>query len=106
MEYTSIFLIIIATLPITLPLVYWFVLKRRESAVYVYCLVFRRIYAVAFSVSLIRRIYKIYGGLIVEPPYEAVGGTIGGFIIVYLLWRKWKKDVGENGVINNEAEGN
>ena len=80
--------------PIVVPMVYWYVLKKRESPVYNKCMMIRRIWAVIFLLQIPKSFYKAYQlphGSSVDVP-EFLGNVIGGLIIALFLWKKWKKE--------------
>ena len=95
MEFLALIFIITLILAIILPLVYWFVLNRRSSRVFVACKFIRKFFALIIAVWVVVELYQL--------PLEAISNptrllreTIKlafNTLWVFLLWRNWSKTV-------------
>ena len=93
MEYVPFLLIcFILLIPVFLPIIYWYILRKRESKIYRYCSYARRFWAVMVVVMLTVKFFKL-------PEREAfnssevIGEFAGQFLMAFLLWKKWKNSI-------------
>jgi len=89
------FLIICITLllPVLLPLIYWYILRKRESNIYGYCRYARRFWAVIIIIMLSIKLFKLPERETYNA-YEVIGEFLGQFLMSFLLWKRWKNDEG------------
>jgi len=101
MEYIS-FLIVLVTLviPIFLPLIYWYILKRKDSKVYKVCRYLRRFWAVMVVIMVAFKIYQLPQRESYNT-YEVIGEFFGQLLMAFLLWKVWKK---EELLVENETK--
>ena len=93
MEYVP-FLLICFTLilPVCLPIIYWYILRKKESKIYRYCSYARRFWAVMVVVMLTVKFFKLPEREAFNS-YEVIGEFAGQFLMAFLLWKKWKKSI-------------
>ena len=99
MEYVP-FLLICFTflLPVFLPLIYWYILRKRESKIYGYCIYARRFWAVMMVFMLAVKIFKLieregYNFLEANNFLEVLGGVFVQCLMAKLFWKKWQKNI-------------
>ena len=95
MKYVP-FLVICLTLllPVFLPLIYWYILRKRDSKIYVYCRYARRFWSVMIVIMLAYKLYQLPERQIYNS-YEVIGEFFGQFLMAFLLWKKWKNSDSE-----------
>ena len=93
MEYVP-FLLICFTLllPVFLPLIYWYILRKRESKIYSYCSYARRLWALMVILMLAVKLFKLPEREAFNS-YEVIGEFAGQFLMAFLLWKKWIKSI-------------
>jgi hypothetical protein len=91
-EYFPLLIVFITlVIPIFLPMVYWYILKKRDSKVYSVCRQLRRVWAVLVLVLIAFKAYQLPQRVDYNV-YEVVGEFFAQFLIAYLLWKVWKQD--------------
>ena len=76
MEFLPIIIVLVTlVVPIILPLIYWYILKKRDSKVYSVCRKLRRVWAVLVFVLIAFKAYQL-PQRVVYNVYEVVGGAI------------------------------
>ena len=99
------FIIIFVTLicPVFVPLIYWYILRKRDSKIYRYCRYARRFWALMIVFMIIFKLFKLQE-LEGFNTYEKIGEFIGQFLCSVVLWKKWgrENDSEINQVILNE----
>jgi len=93
MEYVPFLLICLTLLlPVFLPLIYWYILRKKESKIYGYCSYARRFWAVMVVFMLAVKLFKLSEREAYNS-YEVMGEFAGQFLCAFLLWKKWKKSI-------------
>jgi hypothetical protein len=84
------FIIIFVTLicPVFVPLIYWYILRKKDSKIYRYCRYARRFWALMIVVMIVFKIFKLQE-LEGFNTYEKIGEFFGQFLMSLLLWKKW-----------------
>ena len=99
MDYLPLLLVIIFfVLPIATPLVYWYVLKNRDSKIFNYSRYIRRFWSLLIIIMVVAIIYKRLPNF----SFELLGQVFSQMIIALLLWKRWgKTHEQENSEIEN-----
>ena len=104
MEYVpSLLILFTLLLPVFLPLIYWYILRKRESKIYSYCSYARRFWAVMVVFMLSVKLFKLPEREAYNS-YEVMGEFAGQFLMAFLLWKKWSKKVEEEIIESNEIK--
>jgi hypothetical protein len=102
MEYLpSLFVIIFLVFPIVIPLIYWYVLIKRDSKIFAFSRYIRRFWALAALSLATITIYKNLPNF----SFELLGQVLSQIIIAFLLWKRWvKASEKENSETNSPSE--
>jgi hypothetical protein len=88
MEYLPLIIVIVFLFfPITVPLIFWFVLDKKESKIFTISLYIRRLWAIFAVLLVAMTIYKNA----LNFGFEFLGQVVAQLIIAALLWKKWAK---------------
>ena len=88
MEYIPILIVgIFFILPIIVPLIFWYVLNKKESKIFTISLYIRRFWATLTVLVVALTIYKNA----LNFGFEILGQVTTQLIIAALLWKKWAK---------------
>jgi hypothetical protein len=99
MDYLSLLLVIFFfVFPIAVPLIYWYVLKNRDSKIFTYSRHIRRFWSLVIVIIVVVAIYKRLPNF----SFELLGEVFSQLIIAFLLWKQWgKTPEQENSEINS-----
>ncbi len=86
MEYLPLLLVILFFFfPIVLPLVFWYILKNRDSKIFTYSRYTRRFWSLLTLMMVIGTFYKH----LPDFSFELLGQVFAQMIIAILLWKRW-----------------
>ena len=86
MEYLPLLLVILFFFfPIVLPLVYWYILKNRDSKIFTYSRYIRIFWSLLIIMMVGGTIYKHLSDF----SFELLGQVFAQMIIALLLWKRW-----------------
>jgi len=72
------------------PLIYWYILGKRQSKIYDYCRYARRFWSLVIVCMLVVKLFRLSERESYNS-YEVIGEFTGQFLMAFLLWKKWKK---------------